>query len=178
VGGPEILVKDAEGRGKAEGRIITTIMANKSRSENVRRARYAQNRVNWSYLHGEQDWGHKIDGQSRIFLPDLPLSIYRMAAAIENQLVNFENWFAIERSGGLQLFDSDSMRMLVQHVFERLWQPGDTDREVPDAPRRRDHHRVAGERDHAQGLRGGRRASDLHAGERGPEPPGGDGERR
>jgi hypothetical protein len=106
-------------------RLVMLSDMDRERSHRVRWPRLQTNRKNWNFFHMQQDWSAKIDGQSRLFLPDLPMSIYQVAATIENQLVNFQNWFGIESMGGLSVFDPDTMRLLVQHCLNRLWKPGD-----------------------------------------------------
>lgn len=118
--GPTILLP-----GDAAGRICTINDMDRERSRRVRWPRLQTNRQNWNAFHMIQDWSAKIDGQSRICLPDLPMSIHQAAAVIENQLVNFQNWFSIENPGGLSIFDPDTLRKIVAHVLERLWRPGD-----------------------------------------------------
>jgi len=118
--GPTILIP-----GDAAGRLCTINDMDRERSRRVRWPRLQTNRRNWNAFHMIQDWSSKIDGQSRIFLPDLPIAIHQAAAVIENQLVNFQNWFAIENPGGLSVFDPDTLRKLVSHILDRIWQPGD-----------------------------------------------------
>lgn len=118
--GPTILIP-----GEEAGRIVVWTDMGRERSRRVRWPRLQTNRRNWNAFHMIQDWSAKIDGQSRIFLPDLPIAIHQAAAVIENQLVNFQNWFAIENPGGLSVFDPDTLRKLVSHILDRLWRPGD-----------------------------------------------------
>jgi len=117
--GPTIIVPEESGR------IVSITDMHRERSRRVRWPRLQTNRRNWNAFHMIQDWSSKIDGQSRIFLPDLPMAIHQAAAVIENQLVNFQNWFAIEAPGGLSVFDPDTLRKIVAHSLDRLWKPGD-----------------------------------------------------
>lgn len=118
--GPTILIPEESAR------IASIVGMHRERSRRVRWPRLATNRRNWNQaFHMIQDWSGKIDGQSRLFFPDLPMAVHQVAATIENQLVNFQNWFGIESLGGLSVFDPDTLRKLVQHVLNRLWSPGD-----------------------------------------------------
>src|SRR6266446_1103492 len=117
--GPTIVVPEESGR------LVTITDMHRERSRRVRWPRLQTNRRNWNAFHLIQDWSSKIDGQSRIFLPDLPMSIHQAAAIIENQLTNFQNWFSVESLGGLTGFDPDTLRKIVSHVLDRIWRPGD-----------------------------------------------------
>jgi len=107
-----------------EAEIVRAIASNKSRASTVRRPRRDQNKKNWDFWNGLQNWSHKQPGQARIFLPDLPIAMQQCAAAIENQLINFQNWFSVETLGGLSMFDGDTLRLVMQHLLERLDAPG------------------------------------------------------
>lgn len=117
--GPTIIVPDNGAR------IVSLTDMHRERSRRVRWPRLVQNRKNWNTFHMIQDWSAKIDGQSKLFFPDLPIAIHQAAAVLENQLVTFQNWFAIKDLGGLSVFDPDTLRLLVQHILGRLWRPGD-----------------------------------------------------
>src|SRR5574340_317161 len=75
--GPTILIP-----GDEAGRIVSITDIHRERSRRVRWPRLQTNRRNWNAFHLIQDWSTKIDGQSRIFLPDLPISIHQAAAVI------------------------------------------------------------------------------------------------
>ncbi len=123
-GGPGIVVHDSAGISHTESEIVQIVEQDKLRSTDVRRERSIQNRLNWRFFHGGQDWSAKRDGQSRIFLPDLPMAVQQMAAALENQLITFEKWFSVETLGGLSMFDGDTLQKIVSHCLNRLWKPG------------------------------------------------------
>lgn len=122
-GGPGV-TPVSTGPSDDEATIVRSVASCKSRSSTVRRPRRDQNKKNWDFWNGIQNWSHKQVGQARIFLPDLPVSIQQTAAAIENQLVNFQNWFSVETLGGLSMFDGDTLRLVMQHLLERLDAPG------------------------------------------------------
>lgn len=106
--------------------IVKIVNEARERSNTARRERRDKNRRNWDFVNSKQDWSHKLPGQSRIALPDLPMAIEQASATIENHLVNFSNWFSVETLGGLSIFDPDTVRLLVQHVLERLWDTGNS----------------------------------------------------
>lgn len=110
---------------EVEATIIRAVDIARSRSATNRMGRRTKNRTNWDFANGEQNWTGKVDGQSTIFLPDLPIFIEQVAGVIETRLCEFRDWFSIETAGGAQLLDPDTMRVMLNYAFERLWCPGD-----------------------------------------------------
>lgn len=113
------------GESEAEASIVLAIDAGRSRTWQDRRPRTTKNRVNWDFYNGQQNWAHKQDSQSRIFLPDLPMFVEQVCSSIERQLTEFSDWFGIEKVGPVALLDPNTMRRILLTKMERLYVPGD-----------------------------------------------------
>jgi len=68
-------------------------------SFHARRLRMRQNELNRRAVKGMQDWSHKIEGQSREFIPKTSELREQFAAFIKRGLVQFGQWFSLEQTG-------------------------------------------------------------------------------
>jgi hypothetical protein len=67
-------------------------------SKNARVKRLRKNRRNREAYEGIQDWGHKIDGQSKEFLPKTNETVTQMKAFVKRGLTQFGKWFSVSLS--------------------------------------------------------------------------------
>lgn len=95
------------------------------RSEERRRMKAERVKKNWRFLNGQQDWAHKVEGQSTIFLPDVPVFVEQVGGVIERRLTEYDKWFSVDTSGGHPLLDTESTRGLMRHLMDRLYEKGD-----------------------------------------------------
>ncbi len=63
-----------------EALVIRYIRACRKEAEDARRSRLKRNEYNLDAYHGRQDWSHKLEGQSREFLPKLSLAVEQFVA--------------------------------------------------------------------------------------------------
>lgn len=116
------LPKDSE---EYKAKVVRAIDQAYQRSEERRRTTLDRIRKNWRFCNGEQDWSHKVEGQSTIFLPDVPVFVEQIGGVIERRLTEFDKWFGVEAPGGHPLLDSESVRGLMRYSMDRLFEPGD-----------------------------------------------------
>jgi hypothetical protein len=65
-------------------------------SDDVRRGRMAQNKVNQAAFMARQDWSYKQPGQSREFLPRTPLATEQISNYVKRSLTDYGDWFQVE----------------------------------------------------------------------------------
>ena len=63
--------------------------------ENARKKRLAKNTRNRQAFEGIQDWSHKIEGQSKEFLPKTNETAIQMKAFVKRGLTQFGKWFSM-----------------------------------------------------------------------------------
>jgi len=64
-------------------------------SKNARVKRLRKNETNRRAFEGIQDWDHKIDGQSKEFLPKTNETAIQMKAFVKRGLTQFGKWFSM-----------------------------------------------------------------------------------
>lgn len=98
-------------------------------AENARRDRMKQNADNRLLFMGRQDWSHKIEGQSRTFLPKVACAAEQMSAFIKKGLVQFGDWFSVELSPVLEesalKIEGHQVRGILNHFLDKLLGPQD-----------------------------------------------------
>lgn len=75
--------------------IVKAVHSAKERAREKRLNRISKNKANRRTLNGEQDWSHKIEGQSKTTLPKLQASVANFAAIISKGLTGEEDWYSI-----------------------------------------------------------------------------------
>ena len=78
--------------------VLTAIRAYKHEAEMAKRDRTALNRFNTNTYLGRQDWSHKQKGQSKEFLPKVPVAVEQFSAFVKRALVQFGEWFTVEEA--------------------------------------------------------------------------------
>lgn len=88
-------------------------------AEEARRERMRLNEINRAAYHNRQDWSHKIEGQSREFLPKTSVTVEQFTAFIKRGLVQFGSWFKVE-VGDL---DANALTEWLENEFDTLPTP-------------------------------------------------------
>lgn len=90
--------------GSTEGTATVTVMnairAFKKEAEDAKRTRMRQNLENRRAYLGIQDWSHKQKGQSREFLPKVPVATEQFVAFVKRALTQFGDYYEVELSKG------------------------------------------------------------------------------
>lgn len=68
----------------------------------AKQTRMWKSRDNRDIYLGRQDWSHKMDGQSREFLPKVPIAVEKMTYFVKKGLVDFGQWFSVDVDNTLQ----------------------------------------------------------------------------
>jgi hypothetical protein len=98
--------------------IINTILAFRHEAHNARTRRIALNERNRRAYENTQDWGHKIQGQSKEFLPKTAETVDQFGAFIKRALIQFGDWFSIEAKN--TPISEDSVRELLKAYLMAL----------------------------------------------------------
>src|ERR1051326_5965449 len=76
--------------------VLKAIDAYKREAEDAKKDRTARDRINMATYMGNQDWSHKQAGQSREFLPKVPVAVEQFSAFLKRALVQFGDWFSVD----------------------------------------------------------------------------------
>src|SRR5690242_20716148 len=76
--------------------VLKAIREAKREAETAKKRRMSINRTNWQTYMGQQDFSHKQTGQSREFLPKVPVAVEQFSAFIKKALVSYGNWFSVD----------------------------------------------------------------------------------
>lgn len=76
--------------------IVNAIKAYKSEAQMAKRTRMIRNRENRAAYLGVQDWSHKTKGQSREFLPKIPVAVEQFVAFAKRALTQFGAYYDVE----------------------------------------------------------------------------------
>lgn len=102
--------------------VVQAIMQYRDEAEDAKEDRLNLNRRNRDAFLGRQDWSHKVAGQSREFLPKVPVSVEQMASFIKRGLVSFGDWFSVQLDRGLQeIVAPNQLEDLMRVFLENLW---------------------------------------------------------
>lgn len=85
--------KTAHEIGSFEDSVVRCIMDYVEESALVKRPRMLQNKLNWDAYFMRGDFSHKIEGQSREYLPKSAVAAEQLTALISSTLTNFDKWF-------------------------------------------------------------------------------------
>jgi hypothetical protein len=80
----------------AELTVLNAIDAYKREAEDAKKDRVAKDRINMATYMGNQDWSHKQAGQSREFLPKVPVAVEQFSAFLKRALIQFGDWFSVD----------------------------------------------------------------------------------
>lgn len=112
--------------------VISAIQRLRQESEDARRQRVTQGDRNWDTYLGRQDFSHKQDGQSREFLPKVPVSVEQLSALIKRGMIQFGDYFSIEIDPELgEIIDGAQIRAMFKPFLNDLWGPNNTTNQFP-----------------------------------------------
>ena len=111
----------AEARDRARQRdddleICARVREARQQADEVRKTRLEQNRVNQAAFMAKQDWSYKQPGQSREFLPRIPLATEQISNYVKRSLTDFGDWFQCELPDGALLSADDARAWLRQEL--------------------------------------------------------------
>ena len=86
-------------------------------SQEGKRRRLELNRINRDAYHNQQDWSHKIEGQSKEFLPKTAETVEQFAAFLKRGLTQFGDWFSVSSTSPIS---DESIRKLMRCFLENL----------------------------------------------------------
>ena len=116
---------DEELSNRGDLTVIQAIQQCWDQADLARRDRIERNRRNRDVFLGRQDFSYKIPGQSREFLPKVPMSIEQMTSFVKRSLVQSDDWFSVTVDRQLEEFIYGSQVSSLLRVFlNNLWADG------------------------------------------------------
>lgn len=91
--------------------ILQALRAYKDESDRAKRTRMWKNKANNRAYMGEQDFSHKQKGQSREFLPKVPMAVEQFSGFIKKATTGYGDWFDVEVPPG-PLSNAEARRLL------------------------------------------------------------------
>lgn len=92
-------------------------------SDQAKDARRWKNKANRDVYLGRQDWSHKMEGQSREFLPKVPIAVEQMTYFIKKGLVDFGRWFSVDVDNTMQgIITGDEIAAILQSFLGEMYQ--------------------------------------------------------
>lgn len=85
---------------KDELTVLQAIREFKREATQARRPRILRNRMNNLAYLGLQDWSHKQKGQSKEFIPKVPMAVEQFVGFIKRALIAYGDWFSVEVGTG------------------------------------------------------------------------------
>lgn len=76
--------------------VLNAIRAYKKEAEDAKKVRMERNRMNNRAFLGEHDWSHKQAGQSKEFLPKVPMALEQLSQFFKRALIQFGAWFSAD----------------------------------------------------------------------------------
>jgi len=77
-------------------RIVAIVNGFRKEAEDARRTWDRKSRMNIDMYHGRQSWSHKTRGQSREFIPKVPMAVEQISGFVKTGLVEFGDWFIVD----------------------------------------------------------------------------------
>lgn len=112
--------------------VINAVNECRVESEDARLGRLVRNDKNWGVYMGRQDWSRKQKGQSKEFLPKVPVSVEQMGALIKRGLVQFGNYYSVDVDESIQkLITGSQIRSILSCFLNDLWGPNNTSNRFP-----------------------------------------------
>jgi hypothetical protein len=88
--------------------------------------RKKKNQENWLAYRAEQDWGDKLEDQSRETLPDFPIAVDQQVATLSRATTDTDDWFTVDSMPfGQSLLTEEDVAEILRFYLERLYIPGD-----------------------------------------------------
>lgn len=103
-----------------EQQVVNIIVANKNSAHAARAYRMAQNDLNYDYYHGRSDQNHKLQGQSREFLPKMSMAVEQVTSFLHQGLMDVGRWFSASASRGNKqpIFTDSEVEALMEKWLE------------------------------------------------------------
>lgn len=76
--------------------VVKAVIDFHDEAKEAKQLRMRLSEANVDAYHGKQDWSHKIEGQSKEFLPKTSQTAEQFCAFIEKGLTQFGDWFSVE----------------------------------------------------------------------------------
>lgn len=112
--------------------VITYINCCIDESEQARNLRIAQMDRNWQTYLGNQDFSHKQPGQSREFLPKVPVATEKLSAIVKRGLVQFGDFFTVSLDSDLtDKITGEQVREMLKAFLGDLWGPANIPQNFP-----------------------------------------------
>ena len=105
----------------AKGEDLTVLNVTRQYWQEARRARWTRtlkNRTNLRMFIGEQDYSYKARGQSKEFIPKLPMAVEQFSGAVKRALTDYGDWFRSEVDNAP--LTGEQVRSIIQSYFARL----------------------------------------------------------
>lgn len=105
--------------------VVKAVAQMREESEDARKSRMRQNRRNREAFMGQQDWSHKIAGQSTEFIPKTSLALEQLTAFFKRSLSSFGRWFDIEPPPKSPLTNIEIQDLLMRYLDNLPEQDGE-----------------------------------------------------
>lgn len=93
-------------------------------SEEARRSRLNQNRMNWDTYHLNQDFSHKRPGQSKEFLAKQAMAVEQTTEFFQQGLIDIDDWWRCEYKDGVDPstmpLTNDEIKKITDHYLDKL----------------------------------------------------------
>lgn len=101
--------------------IVQTTLNYIEEAKEAKRDRMRLNVKNFDCFHYRQDFSHKIEGQSREFLPKQALAVEQIVSFFQQALVEIGEWYGVEKAPGVvdALFTDREVRLLLNRQLEK-----------------------------------------------------------
>lgn len=118
--------------GPGEISVINYILQCRDEAEQARNLRISQMDRNWHTYLGIQDFSHKQPGQSREFLPKVPVATEKLAAIVKRGMIQFGDFFTISVDSDLtDKISGEQLREILKAFLFDLWGPSNTPQNFP-----------------------------------------------
>jgi hypothetical protein len=116
--GDDVVLSSDKG---GEVTLINAIRAYKKEAADAKLRRMRRNRENVEAYQGIQDWSHKQEGQSREFLPKVPVAVEQFVGFAKRALTQFGAWYEVELPrGSRSAISGTTIRSLMNCYLEHL----------------------------------------------------------
>jgi len=89
-------------------------------SKEAKKTRMDMNEANFNCYHLKQDYSHKLEGQSKEFLPKQATAVEQITEFLQQGLVDHGKWFSIEAESGVTYSPEEEMNMITPSDMEKL----------------------------------------------------------
>jgi len=100
-----------------ESDIINCLTNYRLEAKQAKRERMDKNKINFDAYHHRQDFGYKLEGQSKEFLPKMALAVEQNANMIQQGLMDIGDWFSVEPQSGI---NEDIMKIKPSTIYKIL----------------------------------------------------------